>query len=152
MPVLERILGLDVGEVRTGVALSDPMGMFASPHGTVEMGGKEDPVAAVKRILAETGATRIVAGLPLNQHGETGPQAERVLAFLEQLRAAVDFPIETVDERFSTAAAQRMLIGAGVRRKGRKQVVDQVAAANILQLYLDRRANARRREESPPDA
>lgn len=109
-------------------------------------------MAALRRILNDTGATRIVAGLPLNQHGEPGPQAERVLAFLELLRSAVDLPVETVDERFSTAAAQRMLIGAGVRRKGRKQVVDQVAAANILQLYLDRRASARRRGGDAADA
>ncbi|MFP4502472.1 MAG: Holliday junction resolvase RuvX [Candidatus Hydrogenedentota bacterium] len=144
-----RIMGLDVGEVRTGVAMSDPLGMFASPHATVPMSGKEPAAVVLGRMAAELGVVRVVSGLPLDQNGEVGPQAQRVLDFLEQLRARVDIPVETVDERFSTVAAERMLISSGMRRKGRKRVVDQVAAAHILQLYLDQRASAQRNKEQP---
>lgn len=145
MTTAGRIIGLDVGDVRTGVAMSDPLGMFASPRGTIAMA---DPAAAAQEIatlVGQEGVSRIVAGLPLDQHGQPGRQAEKVLGFLERLKGVVDVPVETVDERFTTAAAERALIGAGMKRKGRKQHVDQVAAAHILQTWLDRQANARGR-------
>ena len=141
-----RIIGLDVGEARTGVALSDPLGMIASPFETIQVKSARADAEAVKAIAEEQGAIRIVVGLPLNMEGEVGPQAEKVLAFVEVLKEAVGIEVVTIDERFSTAAAERSLRESGVKGKRRKQVVDQVAAQQILQLYLDREANRRTRE------
>jgi putative Holliday junction resolvase len=121
--------------------------MFASPHGTVAMVNPAQAAAEIVALAAEREAACIVAGLPLDQNGEVGPQASKVLAFLEVLRPLTAIPVETIDERFTTAAAERALIGMGMKRKGRKQHVDQVAAAHILQSWLDRRAHERRRGE-----
>ena len=141
-----RIIGLDVGEARTGVALSDPLGVIASPYETIQLKSPSEDAEAVKAIAEEQEAIRIVVGVPLNMEGEVGPQAEKVLAFVEALKEAVDIEVVTIDERFSTASANCSLRESGVNRKRRKQVVDQVAAQQILQLYLDREANRRTRE------
>ncbi len=141
-----RIIGLDVGEARTGVALSDPLGVIASPYETIQLKSPSEDAEAVKAIAEEQEAIRIVVGVALNMEGEVGPQAEKVLAFVEALKEAVDIEVVTIDERFSTAAANRSLRESGVKGKRRKQVVDQVAAQQILQLYLDREAHRRARE------
>jgi len=133
-----RIVGLDVGSVRIGVAVSDPLGIMALPHSVITRTSLEKDLAAVRHLVAELEAIRIVAGMPLNQEGKPGPQAQKVSEFLDRLREAVDVEIVTQDERFSTAAAERMLIGANVSRKGRKKVIDKIAAHHILQTYLDR--------------
>ena len=137
---LERVLGLDIGDVRIGVAVSDPLGSMALPRDTVQRTDLDADIEAIGAIVEETGARRLVVGLPLNQHGEPGPQAERVLEFAKALEEKLGLPIETQDERFSTAAAQRTLIGADMSRKKRKQNVDKLAAHHILQVYLDRAA------------
>jgi len=137
-------MALDVGDVRIGVAMTDPMQMIASPRETVKCTNEAADLAAVAKLAVDQEVVRIVVGLPLNQHGERGPQAEKILAFTEKLRPLVKAEIVLQDERFSTAEAQRMLIAADVRRDKRKQVIDKVAAANILQSYLDRRATQRR--------
>ncbi len=139
-----RILGLDVGSVRTGVAVSDPMQIIASPHGVVPAANRESAIEEIARIVEETEAVAIVAGVPLNMEGQPGPQAEKTLAFLERLRERVDIDVVTQDERFSTAAAHRALDSAKVRGKKRKGKVDKIAATHILQTYLDRLAAERR--------
>jgi len=139
-----RILGLDVGDVRTGVALSDPFGIFAQAYAVVDATAPDQGLAEIRRIAEETQAERIVIGLPLDQDGQPGPQAQKVMEFVEALRPVVNAQIETIDERFSTVSAERILIDANVRRKKRKQVVDKVAAQQILQTYLDRRATQKR--------
>ena len=141
-----RILGLDVGEARTGVALSDPLGVIASPFDTIEAKSAREDAEAVKRIVKEQDVAGIVVGIPLNLEGKVGPQAEKVLAFVEVLREVVDVDVATIDERFSTVSAERSLRQAKVKGKKRKQVIDKVAAQQILQLYLDREANRRARE------
>lgn len=141
-----RIIGLDVGEARTGVALSDPLGIMASPFDTIQVASMQEDAEAVKRIADEQEAIRIVVGMPLNQHGEVGPQAEKVLAFIDILREVVDIEVVTIDERFSTQAAGRILRQANVKGKKRKKIIDKVAAQQILQLYMDREANKRARE------
>jgi putative Holliday junction resolvase len=146
MVELGRILGLDVGDVRTGVAVSDPLQIIASPHAVVPMASLDAALAELGKIIAATEPVRIVAGIPLNQEGKEGPQAAKTQVFLDRLRAVTNVPIVTQDERFSTAAAERMLIAADVRRKKRKQVVDKVAATHILQSWLDRQAYERRRD------
>ncbi len=133
-----RTIGLDVGDVRIGVAVSDLLGITAQALEVIQVSTPEQDVAEVQRVVKETEATRIVVGLPLNQNGEVGPQAEKVLAFAEKLKEALGLEIATQDERFSTVAAERMLIGANVSRKKRKKVVDKVAAQGILQTFLDR--------------
>ncbi|MBP8132012.1 MAG: Holliday junction resolvase RuvX [Candidatus Hydrogenedentes bacterium] len=152
LPEYGRVVGLDVGEVRTGVAVSDPMRMIASPHDTIAMGSPEANIEAVRRVVAATEAVCLVAGVPLDREGKPGPQAQKVLAFVEQLRAALDIPVETVDERFSTAGAERALRAADVRGRKRRGVIDKVAAADILRTFLDRlaaQAAAARRNHEP---
>ncbi len=141
MAWLGRVIGLDVGNVRIGVAVSDPLRIIAQPHSVIKCSSPRNDIEAIRKLVLETEAVRVVVGLPLNQEGKTGPQAEKVLAFIEQLRAVLDVEVVTQDERFSTAAAQRMLIQANVSRKGRKQVVDKIAAHHILQTHLDRQRN-----------
>ncbi len=133
-----RIVGLDVGSVRIGVAVSDPLGIMALPHSVITRTSLEQDLKAIGDLAASVEAVKIVAGLPLNQEGKPGPQAEKVMEFLDRLREVVNVEVVTQDERFSTAEATRMLIGANVSRKGRKKVVDKVAAHHILQTYLDR--------------
>ena len=137
-------MGLDVGDVRTGIALSDPLQMIASPKHVLAVKDIATDIAAILALAKDEGVIRIVAGMPLDQRGESGPQATKVLAFVEALRAATPIPIDTIDERFSTVSAQKSLIQAGARRDKRKQVIDKVAAAHILQFYLDRQAAQRR--------
>ncbi len=141
-----RIVGLDVGDVRIGVSVSDPMGIIASPHSVIETRSPAEDAGAICTIVREQEAVRIVAGIPLDREGNIGPQAEKVMAFLDTLRGVTDVEIVTQDERYSTAAAERMLIGAGTRRKKRKQVIDKIAASHILQAYLDREAHRKKRD------
>lgn len=139
-------MGLDVGDVRTGIALSDPLRMISSPHSVLDVSSPEGDAAAIAGIVREKEVAEIVVGLPLDQNGEVGPQAEKVLGFVEVLKEHVDVPVTTLDERFSTKSAERALIEADVSRKGRKKVVDKVAAQLILQQHLDRRAHQRKRD------
>ncbi len=137
-----RVLGLDVGSRRIGLALSDPLGLTAQPWDVQET-SPQDPDAAPRAIAAlaeRLDVGRVVAGLPLDRQGEVGRQARAVLDFLERLEAHLSVPVETWDERFSTAAAERALLEGGVRRARRRQVRDKVAASLILQSWLDARS------------
>lgn len=136
-------MALDAGDVRIGVAVTDPMRIIASAHSVIQHTTEANDVEAIRKLVAELGVIRIVVGLPLNQNGEPGPQAEKVLAFVEALKQAVDVEVLTQDERFTTAVSQRLLIQADVKRKDRKKVIDKVAAQNILQNYMDREARKR---------
>jgi putative Holliday junction resolvase len=127
-----------VGNVRIGVAVSDPLRIIAQPHSVITRSDPEKDVAAVRAVIEQAEAVRVVVGLPLNREGKPGPQAEKVLEFIRQLRAAVATEIVTQDERFTTAAAERMLIAADVSRRKRKGIVDKIAAHHILQTHLDR--------------
>ena len=138
---LGRYLGLDVGDARIGIALSDPLGIVATPHDVLQSQGGEADAQSIGAIAKEHDVTRIVVGMPLDRQGEEGHQAQKVLAFIDVLRAAVDIEIVTTDERFTTALARRAMNDGGVRRKKQKQIVDKIAAQQILQTYLDRQAN-----------
>ena len=136
-----RILGVDLGARRIGLAVSDPSGIIASPLGTIERSGDDhrDRVAIVAA-ASESEATIVVVGLPREMSGRMGPAAKAAKAEVEALRAlAPALVFELVDERMTTVIATRSLIDAGVRRKARKQTVDKVAAAVILQSYLETR-------------
>jgi putative Holliday junction resolvase len=130
-----RILGLDIGERRIGVAVSDEMGTIASPVGMIRR--ESDVPRELKALIAKYGAVRLVAGLPVGLSGREGPQAAVVREFADALAGEIDVPLEYWDERLSTAVAERSLIAGGTRRSKRKEKIDAVAAAVILQGYLD---------------
>ena len=134
-----RILGVDLGARRIGLAVSDPSGVIASPSGTIER--TNDPEADRRAIVAAAAAADaevVVVGLPKEMSGRLGPAAKAARSEVEALRVlAPDVRFELHDERLTTVIAQRSLIGAGMKRRDRKQTVDRVAAAVILQSYLE---------------
>ena len=135
-----RFLGLDVGDVRIGLALSDETATLASGLPTLRCVGPRKDVKAVARIVREREVGEVVVGMPWRLDGTMGSQAEKVQAFIENLRRALKVPVTTWDERLTSVAADELLAQAGIRRKGRKEKVDQAAAVLILQGYLDTRA------------
>ena len=136
-----RIVGLDVGDRRIGIALSDEGRLIATPHSVYTRVGWGPDAKHIKRIYDEAGAALIVCGLPKNMDGSIGFQAEKVMGFAQQLEKA-GLPVVFQDERLSTVSAHQALIEGGMRRDGRKETVDKVAAAVILQSYLDRQGSA----------
>ena len=131
-----RILGLDVGDVRIGVAVSDETQFIATPHSVYTRVGWGPDVKHIQKLYEETRAVLIVSGLPRNMDGSIGFQAEKVMAFMEKVKEA-GLPVVFQDERLSTVSAHQALIEGGMRRDQRKDTVDKVAAAVILQAYLD---------------
>ncbi len=134
-----RILALDVGEKRIGVALSDPTGLLASPLTTIESKGQDFDIDEVLRLAEEHEAGEIVIGLPLSMSGRRGPQAGRVDAFVKAMAERTDIPLKSMDERLSSVQAERMLRESGVKPSKNKARVDSAAAAIVLQSYLDSR-------------
>jgi putative holliday junction resolvase len=123
-----KVLALDYGSARTGVAVSDPTGTLARPLGVVERAATEDGLAELARLAREEEAERIVVGLPLTLSGERGEQAAETERFVEALRGAVEVPVELYDERFTTDLAQQT---AGAAPE------DALAAAHLLSTYLE---------------
>ena len=132
-----RILALDVGDKRIGIAVSDELRLIAAPHSVYTRVGYTPDVKYLRGLYEDLEADLIVCGLPKNMDGTIGFQAEKVLAFAEKLTEA-GLPVEFQDERLTTVSAHQALIEGGMRRDDRKQTVDKVAAALILQAYLDR--------------
>ena len=136
-----RVLALDVGDSRVGLAISDPTGLLASPLGHVERGPTD--VQDIIQTAQENEAVAIVVGMPLTLAGESRAQAGKVRQFIRELMSATDIPVDTVDERLSTVQAQRMLTdsdrGQGRRSNRDRGRIDSSAAAVILQAYLDSR-------------
>ncbi len=132
------VLALDVGERRIGIAHSDPSGAFAFPLTTLERTNVRDDIARIVELAHEYRARTIVIGDPIAMDGTRGIAAQKMDAFAGQVARAFDGAIARVDERLTTAAVQKSLIGADVSRKKRKAVVDQLAATLILETYLAR--------------
>lgn len=132
-----KVMGLDPGSKRVGVALSDNLGMTASGLTTLTWRKREDLLAGIHRLVEEYKVEKIVVGLPRRMDGSLGPEAKAALSLAEELESCEGLEIVTWDERFSTVAAERVLIEADVSRKKRKKLRDKVAAAYILQGYLD---------------
>lgn len=131
-------MGLDVGDVKVGVAVSDPFGWTAQGICTVIR--KEDSnsdIEELKEVINKYDVGKIIVGLPRNMNYSIGPQGEKVLAYGGRLEKKLKLPVEFIDERLTTVAANRTLIEADVSRAKRKSVVDKVAAVYILQTYLD---------------
>ena len=137
---MTRILGIDHGEARIGLAISDELGMLAHPLETIAMKTVADPIAHIAAIVARDKIGGIILGLPRNMDGTYGPAAEKVRAFAEKLRAACGCTVKLWDERLTTVAAQRSLHEAGRNAKNSRAVIDQVAAQLILQGWLDSQA------------
>lgn len=136
---MARFLGLDVGDRRIGVALSDESATLAGGLETLERVGPKKDVRTVADLAREHAVVEIVVGLPKSLDGSLGPQAQKVLEFIEALRARVKVPVVLWDERFTTLMAQQVLIEADVSRRKRRDFVDKVSAVLILQNYLDYR-------------
>ena len=134
-----RYLGLDVGDRTLGVALSDETATLATGLPTLRRVGSRKDVKAVARLVAEREVGEVVVGLPRRLDGSVGPQAQKVLDFMDELREALRIPVVAWDERFTSVMAQQALLEADVSRRERKAVVDKVAAILILQNYLDYR-------------
>lgn len=130
-------MGLDVGDERVGIALSDPFLTYALPHSTVMR--KETP--KIVALAVSERVSKIVVGLPYELSGELGPQSEKVKKFIRSLegalkRGGVEIPIETFDERLTTTGAERFLIGSNLKNSSRRAALDQLAASLILESYL----------------
>lgn len=136
-----RVLAIDLGEVRVGLALSDELGITAQPAGFLERKGIRRNLEAIRRIVLERNVERIVVGHPLLLSGETGARAADAESFASQLRQALSgIPVELWDERLTTVEAERVLISGNVKRRRRREVIDSLAAVLILQGYLESRA------------
>jgi putative Holliday junction resolvase len=134
-----RVLGLDLGQSRIGVAISDPDRRVAVPLGTIHTGAPED-VKAVAALVREHGIAEIVVGHPLSLSGKKGEAADHAEKFASALEGLLAIPVVLQDERLSTVQAMRELAAAGVRGRRRREVVDESAAVVILQSYLDKRS------------
>lgn len=133
---MSRVLGIDYGTKRVGVAVSDALGITVSPVAVV---GRPDAVEAVVNLVKELDVGKIVIGLPTALGGHEGTSAEAARALGEDLRAATGLPVVYHDERFTSRMAESSLLEKGMKRRDRRQKVDEVAAAIILQDYLDNR-------------
>lgn len=142
-----RILGIDLGRARIGVAVSDELGMLAHPVETIP--ARMDVAARIAEIVREKNAERVVVGLPRHMNGSVGIGAAEALAFAEKLRARLSCEVVTWDERMSTMAANRALRESGQKTRNSRGVVDQVAAQMILQGYLDSLQAARGPDVDP---
>lgn len=133
-----RVLALDPGSKRIGVAVSDALRIVATPLEVVDLDAFDERLVA---LLAEYAPTTIVVGMPVGLSGSEGPAAERARAFAERVERISGMDVEWVDERFTTATAEAAMLEGGVKRRERRRTVDKVAAAVILRQYLERRPN-----------
>ncbi|OGS28050.1 MAG: hypothetical protein A2297_03140 [Elusimicrobia bacterium RIFOXYB2_FULL_48_7] len=131
-----RILAIDYGEKRIGIALSDPLGITAQPYATLDNDGTE--IEKLKTIISEKEVTKIIIGLPLRLDGTKSESSQKALAFAETVKNATTADIELVDERFSSREINARLIEFDVSRKKRKTAVDKLAATLLLETYLER--------------
>ena len=133
---MERYVAFDIGDKRIGVAVSDPFNTYALPSQTYFRKGFKEDVAAIAEIARQKGATVIICGLPVNFDGSEALQTEKTRRFIEALKNATAIPVVCEYERFTTRMAHDVLISEGMRREKRKNYVDALAAANILDGYL----------------
>lgn len=134
-------MGLDVGDKTIGVALSDPLFISAQPLETIRRTKAKKDIDRIEEIIDEYQVSTIVVGLPKNMNNTIGPQSMKVMSFVDLIKKRVDNEIVYQDERMTTIQSERVLIDMNVRRENRKKYIDKIAAAFILQTYLDRRSN-----------
>jgi putative Holliday junction resolvase len=133
-------MGLDVGDKKIGIALSDSMGWTAQGYSVIERKNLKGTLCKIKKIVERYDVTQVIIGLPKNMNGSIGPQGEKILKFAEELGNIINnIEIKLWDERLTTIEAEKTLIEADLSRRKRKQVIDKLAAVLILQNYLDSR-------------
>ena len=132
-----RILWLDYGSHRIGTAVSDPLGITAQPLVAIQRQGETRDIEAIGALVREYSVRSVLIGLPLHLSGEEGTQAKQARQFGEKIAERLGVPVETWDERMTTAQAERHLIASGVRRKKRKEIRDSLSAVILLQSALD---------------
>jgi putative Holliday junction resolvase len=132
-----RILGIDYGNKRVGIAVSDSLGWTAQPLTTLQMHGHQELLTEIKEYINKYNIEKIVVGMPYNMDGTMGQRAEITQAFINFLKNNLELPIILQDERLTTIQAKNILLEADVSRQGRKKVIDKLAASLILQSYLD---------------
>jgi putative Holliday junction resolvase len=138
-----RVVAIDLGKARVGIAVSDDLGLLAHPRPSLEGKSRKPLIAALAAMAREEGTQRFLLGLPLEMTGEHGPAARRVMGFAQELANATGVEIELVDERLTTVEAAQQLRGSGVNAREGKGLIDGVAAAVILQSWLDARRGDR---------
>lgn len=136
---MSRVMSLDIGTRRIGVAVSDESGLIAQPLTVITREGTARDVACIVQMVRERGVDQIVVGLPITLQGNEAETSRKVMEFVSHLRNALEIPIVLVDERLSTAEADKRMLEANLRRSSRRQKVDAVAAALILERYLSSR-------------
>ena len=134
---MKKYLGIDYGDVRTGLAVNDSLGLIASGIGNVTAGGPRKLAIAIAEICKERGIEEIILGHPINMNGTLGPRSELVKAFAKMLEEETNLPVTLFDERCTTMVAHTFLSETGTRGKKRRQVVDTLSAQIILQNYMD---------------
>lgn len=132
-----KILGLDIGSKRIGVAASDPLGITAQGLFSLERQDDDKTIEAIGDIVSKASIERIVVGLPLNMNGSRGPKAEEAISLADLLKNKLKIPVNLWDERLSTMEVERIMIAGGASRRKRKKKIDKLAAQVILQGYLD---------------
>ncbi len=136
-----RILALDIGEVRIGTSVCDPLGITTSSPGYVTGTGRKEKIARIIEIIKEYEPVLILIGLPLNMDGTKGESARKALKFMKLLKRETEIPIKAIDERLTTKEAERLLKASDVSIADRREVIDGMAASLILQKYLNSLAN-----------
>ena len=139
-----RILGVDLGSKRIGLAVSDEGGAIAFPAGTLDSRGRKKDLAALRAMIVERKIERAVIGLPLHLDGRHGPEADRATRFATDLERTAGIPVETLDERWTSMEAERLLAPTTHKKKSARRskgTVDEMAASILLKTYLEQRAN-----------
>lgn len=140
-----RVMALDVGERRIGVAVSDTTQLLATPLITIPAMHRSRAIIRINTLIHEHEVVELVVGLPLTLSGEVGPQAKTIQDFVKELQLTISIPIHLFDERLTTVAAERMMVDLGIKPERRRLRIDEVAASIILQDFLDRQ----RAQKSP---
>ncbi len=137
----ERILGLDYGEARTGVAVSDLLGITAQGVTSIKHSSDKELIEKLKPIFLEYNPIKIVIGLPLNMNATNGERVKKTKRFIFKLKKEFNVDVETIDERLTTVASHRTMTELGVSKEKKKDIVDMMSAVLILQIFLDKRNN-----------
>jgi putative Holliday junction resolvase len=132
-----RLMGLDVGDRRIGVALSDEDGLVAFPLEVINRTSRAKDIGRISALIDQHGVRQVVVGVPRTLAGQIGPQAQKVQDFSERLRAGLPVPVVSWDERLTTAEVEKLLVSADLSRRRRREVVDKLAATLILNSYLN---------------
>ena len=135
---MDRLIGLDVGDRTIGVAVSDLLMITAQGVTTIKRTNLKTDIQELKKIIDEYKVTKIIVGIPKMMDGTVGIQGEKVIEFTEKMKAKIDLPVDFQDERLTTALSEKILISADVKRNKRKEVIDKLAAVQILTTYMER--------------